>query len=203
VLILTGWTANPSIHWIVGVIGLTIYAASVFIILQCIFVYIPLSYPQYAASLFAGNDFCRSAFAFGSVLYGRALYVNLGVGKGVSLLGGLSVLGIVSVNGSSDHYPFWTCWPCHVQQIGMFVLYFYGAKLRAKSKFAVGWGRHDISSDSNMEDTCRVRYASGIGTLRVNIFVTLPDLGISEFITWGRQKEQIDGLHLFLLSVTH
>jgi DHA1 family multidrug resistance protein-like MFS transporter len=99
----------------VGVVGLTIYAGSVFIIVQCIFVYIPLSYPQYAASLFAGNDFCRSAFAFGSVLYGRAMYVNLGVGKGVSLLAGLSVLGI----------------------IGMFLLYFYGAKLRARSKFAI------------------------------------------------------------------
>jgi hypothetical protein len=28
-------------------------------------VYIPMSYPQYAASLFAGNDFCRALFAFG------------------------------------------------------------------------------------------------------------------------------------------
>lgn len=91
-----GWTACPSIHWIVSVIGIVIYGISVFIILQCIFVYIPLSYPQYAASLFAGNDFSRSAFAFGSILFSRPMYVNLGVGKGISVLGGLSVLGIVS-----------------------------------------------------------------------------------------------------------
>ena len=83
-------------HWIVSVIGITIYAASVFIIMQCIFVYVPLSYPQYAASLFAGNDFSRSAFAFASILFSRPMYQNLGIGQGISVLGGLSVLGIVS-----------------------------------------------------------------------------------------------------------
>jgi DHA1 family multidrug resistance protein-like MFS transporter len=105
-LFLFGWTARPDIHWIAPTIG---------VVMQCIFVYVPLSYPQYAASLFAGNDFLRSAFACGSILFGRPLFINLGVGKGVSVLGGLSVIGI----------------------IGMFVLYAYGAKLRARSKFAV------------------------------------------------------------------
>ena len=64
--------------------------------MQCIFIYIPLSYPQYAASLFAANDAFRSLFAFGSVLFSRPMYINLGVAKGVTLLAGLSVLGIVS-----------------------------------------------------------------------------------------------------------
>ncbi|KAF2110093.1 multidrug transporter [Lophiotrema nucula] len=114
-LFIFGWTARSDIHWIVSVIGITIYALSVYIILQCIFTYVPMSYPQYAASLFAGNDFCRSLFAFGAVLFGRPMYIDLGVGKGISLLGGLSVMGI----------------------IGMWLLYYYGAKLRAKSKFAI------------------------------------------------------------------
>ncbi|KAI9750306.1 MAG: 2,5-diamino-6-(ribosylamino)-4(3H)-pyrimidinone 5'-phosphate reductase [Chaenotheca gracillima] len=114
-LFLFGWTAKTSIHWIASVVGITIYSISVYIILQCIFTYIPMSYPQYAASLFAGNDLCRSAFAFGAILFGRPLFINLGIGKGVSLLGGLSVIGI----------------------IGMYALYWYGAKLRARSKFAV------------------------------------------------------------------
>jgi DHA1 family multidrug resistance protein-like MFS transporter len=83
--------------------------------MQCIFVYVPLSYPQYAASLFAGNDFFRSAFACGSIMFARPLFINLGVAQGVSLLGGLSVIGI----------------------IGMFMLYVWGAKLRARSRFAV------------------------------------------------------------------
>lgn len=114
-LFLFGWTARASIHWIVPTIGITIYGASVFVVMQCIFVYVPLSYPQYAASLFAGNDFLRSALACGSILFARPLFLNLGVSKGVSLLGGLSVIGI----------------------IGMFLLYIYGAKLRARSKFAM------------------------------------------------------------------
>ncbi|KAH8821786.1 multidrug transporter [Xylogone sp. PMI_703] len=114
-LFIFAWTSRTSIHWIVSVIGITIYAWGCYIFYQCIFSYIPMSYPQYAASLFAGNDFCRAMFAFGAVLFSRSMFVDLGIGKGVSLLGGLSVVGI----------------------IGWFVLYFYGARLRAKSKFAL------------------------------------------------------------------
>ncbi|TVY60697.1 Caffeine resistance protein, partial [Lachnellula suecica] len=82
-LFIFAWTANPNIHWIAPTIGITVYGASVFVVMQCIFVYVPLSYPQYAASLFAGNDFLRSAFACGSIMFGRPLFLNLGVGKGV------------------------------------------------------------------------------------------------------------------------
>jgi DHA1 family multidrug resistance protein-like MFS transporter len=114
-LFIFGWTARPDIHWIAPTIGITIYGASVFVVMQCIFVYVPLSYPQYAASLFAGNDFLRSALACGSILFARPLFINLGVAKGVSLLGGLSVIGI----------------------LGMFGLWIFGAKLRARSKFAI------------------------------------------------------------------
>jgi len=113
-LFIFAWTSNPSIHWIAPTIGITIYATSVFVILQCVFVYVPLSYPQYAASLFAGNDFVRSATACGSILFSKPMFNNLGVGKGVSVLGGLSTLGI----------------------FGMITLYLIGAKLRARSKFA-------------------------------------------------------------------
>ncbi|CAI7588587.1 unnamed protein product [Penicillium glandicola] len=114
-LFIFAWTARPSIHWIAPTIGITIYGATVFIIMQCIFIYIPLSYPRYAASLFAANDFFRSALACGSVLFAHPLFGNLGVARGVSLLGGLSVIGIV----------------------GIWLLYFHGSKLRALSKFAL------------------------------------------------------------------
>ncbi|KAJ4309273.1 hypothetical protein N0V84_011587 [Fusarium piperis] len=114
-LFLFAWTARKSIHWIAPTIGITIYGVTVFIVMQCIFVYIPLSYPMYAASLFAANDFFRSALACGSVLFAQPLFDNLGVAKGTSLLGGLSVIGI----------------------IGIWLLYFYGARLRALSKFAI------------------------------------------------------------------
>jgi DHA1 family multidrug resistance protein-like MFS transporter len=113
-LFLFGWTARPSIHWIVPIIGIVIFVIGTFLVLQSIFVYVPLSYPKYAASLFAGNDLCRSSMAAGSILYARPLFINLGIGQGVSVLGGLSVLGI----------------------FGMATLYLIGAKLRARSKFA-------------------------------------------------------------------
>lgn len=114
-LFLFAWTARASIHWIVPTIGITIYGATVFVVMQCIFMYIPLTYPRYAASLFAANDFFRSALACGSVLFAHPLFGNLGVARGVSLLGGLSVIGI----------------------IGIWLLYFYGSRLRALSKFAI------------------------------------------------------------------
>ena len=114
-LFIFAWTARPNFPWIASVIGITIYGSSVFIVMQCIFVYVPLSYPQYAASLFAGNDFFRSALACGSIMFARPLFINLGVDKGTTLLACLSTLGVV----------------------GIFVLYWYGAKLRARSKFAI------------------------------------------------------------------
>jgi DHA1 family multidrug resistance protein-like MFS transporter len=116
-LFLFAWTGNsaPSIHWIVPTIGVAINSMGIFILLQCIFIYIPLSYPQYSASLFAGNDFLRSAMATGAILFARPLFLNLGVGWGVTLLAGLTVGGIV----------------------GIWVLYQFGAALRARSRFAV------------------------------------------------------------------
>jgi hypothetical protein len=72
-------------------------------------------YPQYAASLFAANDFARSFFAGGCIVFSRLMFKSLGVAKGVTLLGGLTV----------------RC------TAGLLVLYFYGAELRKRSKFAV------------------------------------------------------------------
>jgi DHA1 family multidrug resistance protein-like MFS transporter len=113
-LFIFGWTARPSIHWIVPLVGVVIFVVGTFLILQSIFVYVPLSYPKYAASLFAGNDLVRSSLACGSILYARPLFINVGIAEGVSVLAGLSVLGI----------------------FGMATIYLTGKKLRARSKFA-------------------------------------------------------------------
>ena len=109
-----GWTSDPDIVFIVSLIGVSIFTVGIFIILQVIFLYLPLSYPQYAASLFAGNDFLRSTLAAGAIHFSYPLYRSLGIGPGVSLLAGLTCGCIV----------------------GLFVLYYYGAKLRARSRFA-------------------------------------------------------------------
>ncbi|KAJ6439305.1 Alpha-galactosidase 2 [Purpureocillium lavendulum] len=116
-LFLFGWTGNssPEIPWIVPTIGVTIVVIGIFTVFQVIFIYIALSYPQYSASLFAANDFVRSSLGCGAIHFSRPLFINLGVGKGVSLLAGLSCGGV----------------------IGIFVLYFYGATLRHRSRFAL------------------------------------------------------------------
>lgn len=76
--------------------------------------YLPFTYPKYAASLFAANDLARSSFAFASILFARPMFLALGVSGGVSLLGGLTILCIG----------------------GIFIMYFFGASLRARSSFA-------------------------------------------------------------------
>lgn len=116
-LFLFGWAARPEVHWIVPTIGIVIYPACVFVLMQCIFLYIPACYPKYAASVFAATDFTRSAFACGAVIFSRPLYVNLGIGPGCSLLAGLTV-GCV---------------------VGIYVLYNYGEALRLRSKFVSKW----------------------------------------------------------------
>lgn len=113
-LFVFAWTARPDIHWIAPTAGITLYSGTVFVVFQCIFVYVPLSYPKYAASLFAGNDFFLSALAFAAVLFAPPLFEDLGVARGNSLLGGLSVVGV----------------------IGIWTLYIFGARLRSMSKFA-------------------------------------------------------------------
>ena len=90
------------------------FLIAVFILMQVIFVYLPLTYPQYAASLFAGNDFARSSLAFAAVLFSRPMFLGMGIGPGVSLLGAFTAACIV----------------------GIFVLYFYGENLRARSRFS-------------------------------------------------------------------
>ena len=73
-----------------------------------------MTYPQYAASLFAGNDFARSTLACGAIHFASPLYANLGIGRGCSLLGGLTA-GCI---------------------FGIFTLYLQGHNLRARSRFA-------------------------------------------------------------------
>jgi DHA1 family multidrug resistance protein-like MFS transporter len=85
-----------------------------FIIAQCMLIYLPFTYPKYASSLFAANGLSRALLAAAAILFSIPLFENLGVTNGVTLLAGL-------------------CCGCCV---GIYVLYFYGATLRKRSKFA-------------------------------------------------------------------
>lgn len=112
--ILSAWTSRPDVHWIVPILGLLVLYICVVIAFQCMNFYISRCYPKYSASLFAANTFARSCFAAGSILFSTPMYQTLGVGGGVSLLGGLSVL-------------------CAG---GMVFLWRYGDRLRVRSRFA-------------------------------------------------------------------
>lgn len=108
-------------------------------------VYLPMSYPLYAASILASNDLIRSSIAAAFVsrfevailkgappyppyptpffssqpLFARPMYLTLGIGPACSLLGGISIIMIPP----------------------MFLIKKYGATLRQKSKNATAWGQ--------------------------------------------------------------
>ncbi|KAL3427817.1 multidrug resistance protein [Phlyctema vagabunda] len=113
-----GWTSRADVHWIVPIIGTSFFSIGAFCLFNSVLNYLGDAYPDYAASVFAGNDFFRSSFGAGFPLFANAMYTKLGVGGASSLLGGLAVLFIP--------IPF--------------ALYFYGEKIRKHSKRA----RHDL-----------------------------------------------------------
>jgi len=113
-----GWTSRESIHWIVPIVGSGFFTVGAFLLFNSVLNYLGDAYPNYVASVYAGNDFFRSMFGAGFPLFSAAMYNNLGVGPASSVLGGLSVAFIP--------IPF--------------LLYFYGEKIRHHSKRA----RHDI-----------------------------------------------------------
>ena len=53
--------------------------------------YLGDAYPEFAASVLAGNDLMRSAFGAGFPLFATGMYKNLGVDWASSLLGFLSI----------------------------------------------------------------------------------------------------------------
>ncbi|KAF8305616.1 MFS general substrate transporter [Clavulina sp. PMI_390] len=115
-LLVFGWTARPdgSVHWIFPIIGAGMYMPGIYLLFQSILVYLPVSYPNYVASILAGNDLMRSSVAAAFPLFGRAFFKALGVGPGSSLLAGVAALML----------PV------------LYTLYRYGSRLRKMSKFA-------------------------------------------------------------------
>ncbi|KAJ6009899.1 hypothetical protein N7522_004915 [Penicillium canescens] len=113
-LFIFAWTARESIHWVVPTLGIAIHAGATFGVFQAILTYLPITYPEFVASLLAASDFTRSATAAVIIIVSTYMYDDLGVSKGVTLLGSISVFGIV----------------------GMWLFWRFGARLRARSSFA-------------------------------------------------------------------
>ncbi len=63
------WTARGSIHWIVPIIGTSVFGIGVLLTFSGIFTFLVDAYPQFAASGLASNSFLRSCFAAGFPLF--------------------------------------------------------------------------------------------------------------------------------------
>ncbi|KAK7900191.1 GTPase-activating protein [Exophiala xenobiotica] len=109
-----GWSSRADVHWIVPIIGSGWFSIGAFLLFNSVLNYLSDAYPQYAASVLAGNDFFRSSFGAGFPLFATAMYENLGVDWASSTLGFISIAFIP--------IPF--------------LLFKYGEQLRRRSKFA-------------------------------------------------------------------
>ncbi|SCU90340.1 LAMI_0E01640g1_1 [Lachancea mirantina] len=116
-LFLFAWAA--SVHWIIPMISEVLFIVGQFNIFQSVFSYLAMSYPKYMASVFAGNNLCRSVLACVFPLFGRAMYDNLAI-PGYPVGWGSSLVGFL----------------CLILSLVPFVLYKYGPYLRSRSKFA-------------------------------------------------------------------
>ncbi|PYH89981.1 MFS general substrate transporter [Aspergillus ellipticus CBS 707.79] len=109
-----GWTAIPSVHWIVPIIGSGLFGAGMIFVFQGVFTFVVDAYPLYAASALGANSFTRSTFAAAFPLFGVAMYHRLGDQWATSLL---AFLGLAMA-------PF------------PYIFFRYGKRIRKKSRFA-------------------------------------------------------------------
>ncbi|KAG5999225.1 hypothetical protein E4U21_007223 [Claviceps maximensis] len=109
------WTAEAPTHWLGPNAGAAVFAFGSILAFQCIQGYIVDCYPRHAASAVGATTVLRSLAGFGFPLFAPALYDNLGYGKGGTVLAAVSIV---------------IGWPAP------FLLWKYGAALRARSKMS-------------------------------------------------------------------
>lgn len=73
------------------IIGSAWFSVGTFLLFNSVLNYLPDAYPEYAASVLAGNDFMRSSFGAGFPLFATAMYKNLGVDWASTTLAFLSI----------------------------------------------------------------------------------------------------------------
>ncbi|KIY73060.1 MFS general substrate transporter [Cylindrobasidium torrendii FP15055 ss-10] len=113
-VLIFGFASKPDIHWIVPVIGAALYLPGLLLSVMTLSMYISLSYPKHLASVLAGNTVFRGGMASVFPLFGRAFFVNLGLGPASAILAGISF--------------FLMCI--------LWLLMKYGPRLRKRSKYA-------------------------------------------------------------------
>ncbi|KAK9776459.1 putative Major facilitator superfamily (MFS) profile domain-containing protein [Seiridium cardinale] len=109
-----GWSGEARLHWIMPNIGSMIFATGVYVCSGCVSVYTIDSYSQYAASAVSTNLVMRSLTAAFFPLFAPWMFDALGFGIGATVLAAAFAL-------------------CGA--IVVLVLWFYGARLRARSPY--------------------------------------------------------------------
>ena len=109
-----GWTAAPRYSWVLPTVAAGFIGAGFNVIFQQCINFLVDTYGLYAASAVSANTFLRSILAAGFPLIARPMFLNLGVGPAMSILGGVAALAIP--------VPF--------------IFMKYGLALRKMSKFA-------------------------------------------------------------------
>ncbi|KAI9567983.1 hypothetical protein HD554DRAFT_2039102 [Boletus coccyginus] len=71
------WTASPTIHWMVPIIGLSVFMSGVMIIFQVTFLYLADCYNTYASSAQAGQSLCRNLMALVFPLISQQMFATL------------------------------------------------------------------------------------------------------------------------------
>lgn len=109
-----GWTAAPKFSWVLPTVAAALIGGGFSSIFQqCINILVDSYGSRYAASAVSANTFLRSLLAAGFPMFARPMFLNLGVGPAMSILGGIAAMAIP--------IPF--------------VFRFYGKRLRSKSNF--------------------------------------------------------------------
>ncbi|CZT43278.1 probable benomyl/methotrexate resistance protein [Rhynchosporium secalis] len=113
-LFMFAWTTYSSVHWIVPIIGSTIFGMGTLLVFSGIFTFLVDAYPLYAASSLAANSFARSSFAAAFPLFGIQMYHTLGDQWATSLLAFLTL--------AMAPFPY--------------IFFVYGKRIRGTSRFA-------------------------------------------------------------------
>ncbi|PWY98907.1 putative FLR1-putative H+ antiporter [Testicularia cyperi] len=121
-----GWTATASIHWIVPIILSSFFSIGTFLLFQSGLAYLGDTYPEYIASVYAGNDFFRATIGAALPLVARAMFNNLQANGPAAfpVAWGSTLIGCISI----------------VMGPIPLILYKYGPKLRELSKYAAAPG---------------------------------------------------------------
>jgi MFS family permease len=132
-----GWTAKPSIHWIVPTLSGIPFGMAFLLIFMALLNYLSDAYLTFAASAQGMASTCRSIGGAVLPIAGRRMFTNLGIDWACSLLAFLS-LGVAVI-------PF--------------VFFAYGDKIRANSKFCQELRK--MMEDQKEEEAKEKRRASG------------------------------------------